>query len=142
MSIYPTPRMLPVYSARPQPIPQLQLKRVLIVEDERRMREQLVREVEALGCTTFAASGSHDAIKIAVQERPHVILIDGLLPQMHGFELARFLRAIDSTYRPRIAIVTSIYKHVRYRNEARLKYGVDDYIIKPVTTDALLEVLS
>jgi DNA-binding response OmpR family regulator len=106
------------------------------------MREQLVQDVEAFGCTAFSAAGSHDAIRIAALERPDVILIDGLLPQMHGFELARFLRALDSNYRPRICIVTSVYKHVRYQNEARLKYGVDHYLIKPVGYDALLEVLS
>lgn len=142
MSSVSTPQLSASYVPQSAVLSRVRLRRVLIVEDERRMREQLVRDVEAFGCTTFAAAGSHDAIRIAAEERPDVILIDGLLPQMHGFELARFLRALDSAYRPRIVIVTSIYKHVRYRNEARLKYGVDDYLIKPVGAGELLEVLS
>jgi CheY-like chemotaxis protein len=130
------------YAATPLPLPQLARRRVLIVEDNRRMREELVRDIDALGCMTFSAAGSHDAIRIAATERPDTIFIDGLLPQMHGFELARFIRALDASYRPRVVIVTSVYKHVRYRNEAKLKYGIDEYLIKPVSQDALLEVLS
>lgn len=141
MSSLSTPQRIASYNP-PIAIPQIALRRVLIVEDNRRMREQLVRDVEALGCTVFAAGGSYDAISIASQERPDTILIDGLLPQMHGFELARFIRALDSDYHPRLVIITSIYKQVRYQNEAKLKYGVDHYLIKPVGYDALLEVLS
>jgi response regulator RpfG family c-di-GMP phosphodiesterase len=51
------------------------------------------------------------------------------------FEVARFVRALDPAYRPRIAIITAIYKDTRYQNEARLKYGVDHYLVKPVTRD-------
>lgn len=124
------------------PLPPVALRRVLVVEDERRMREQLVEQVESFGCTTFAAGAAYEAIRIAERERPDIIFIDGLLPQMHGFELARFLRALDTNYRPRIVLVTSIYKQTRYRNEAKLKYGIDDYLIKPVEDVRLLEVLS
>ena len=63
--------------------------------------------------------------------------LDGLLPQMHGFEIARFVRRIDRGYRPHIAMMTAIYKNVRYQNEARLKYGIDDYILKPLQPEAL-----
>ena len=56
---------------------------------------------------------------------------------MHGFEIARFIRRIDVNYHPHIAIMTAIYKHTRYQNEARLKYGIDDYLIKPVLPQSL-----
>lgn len=123
------------------PMPQVAARRVLIVEDQRRTRELLAEQVQSFGCRTFVAAGAYEAIRIAEAERPDVILVDGLLPQMHGFELARFIRALDVNYRPRLVIVTSIYKHTRYKNEAKLKYGIDDYMIKPVSDDALLEVL-
>ena len=47
------------------------------------------------------------------------------------------IRRIDADYRPHIAIMTAIYKHTRYQNEARLKYGIDDYLIKPVLPQSL-----
>lgn len=106
------------------------------------MRETLVRQVAGFGSATFEASTAYEALKIAQEQRPDVILIDALLPQMHGFELARFIRALDPGYSPRLVIVTSIYKKVIYRNEAKLKYGIDHYLIKPVEQEALAEVLS
>lgn len=123
-------------------MPVVRFHRVLIVEDQRQMRETLVRQVETFGSTAFQASTAYEALRIAGEERPDVLLIDALLPQMHGFELARFVRALDSDYRPRIVIVTSIYKKVHYRNEAKLKYGIDHYLIKPVDDAALAGVLS
>jgi DNA-binding response OmpR family regulator len=78
---------------------------------------------------------------VAGEKRPGLILLDGLLPEMHGFEIARFIRRIDADYRPHIAIMTAIYKHTRYQNEARLKYGIDDYLIKPVLPHSLSELV-
>ncbi|HWW62400.1 MAG TPA: response regulator [Thermoanaerobaculia bacterium] len=116
--------------------------RVLIVEDHRLTRQMLADSASEIGCETVVASGAYEALRIAEAERPDVILVDGLLPQMHGFELARLLRNLDPEYRPRIILMTAIYKNIRYQNEAKLKYGVDDYIIKPISMDTLRAVLS
>jgi DNA-binding response OmpR family regulator len=80
----------------------------------------------------FTASSGYEALRIASEARPDLILLDGLLPEMHGFEIARFIRHIDGDYHPHIAIMTAIYKHTRYQNEAKLQYGIDDYLIKPL----------
>ena len=109
--------------------------RVLIAEDERKTREFLVSVVDAVGCQTLVSTGGLEAVKLVQEHRPHVLLIDGLMPEMHGFEVARFVRALDPGYRPRIAIITAVYKDARYQSEARLKYGVDHYLVKPVTRD-------
>ena len=116
--------------------------RVLVVEDERRQCAELVRQLETIGGHAIhVATTAHEAIRLAVQLRPAVIILDGLLPGMHGFEVARFIRGVDAAYRPRIVLTTAIYKHIRYRNEARLKYGVDAYLVKPVTPEALQEAM-
>jgi DNA-binding response OmpR family regulator len=109
------------------------LPTVLIVEDERKLRWSLIDSFRSLGISALTASGGYEAIRIAGESRPDLILVDGLLPEMHGFEIARFIRRIDIDYHPRIALMTAIYKHTRYQNEAKLKYGIDDYIIKPVS---------
>ena len=113
------------------------LPTVLIVEDERKLRWSLIEAFGALNITAMTASGGYEAIRIAGECRPDLILLDGLLPEMHGFEIARFIRKIDVRYHPHIALMTAIYKHTRYQNEARLKYGIDDYLIKPVAPQTL-----
>jgi DNA-binding response OmpR family regulator len=110
---------------------------VLIVEDDRKLRWSLIEEFRSIGIEAVTASSGYEAIRVAGESRPDLILLDGLLPEMHGFEIARFIRRIDADYRPHIAIMTAIYKHTRYQNEARLKYGIDDYLIKPVLPQLL-----
>lgn len=120
----------------------MEAPRVLVVEDERKTRELVAQRLREHGCTVLTASTAYEAIHMAGMERPDIILVDGLLPQMHGFELARFLRAMDREYRPRIVMMTAIYKNTRYQNEAKLKYGIDCYLIKPFSDEQLEEAMS
>jgi DNA-binding response OmpR family regulator len=113
------------------------LPAVLVVEDERKLRWSLIEQFRAMGIDALTASSGYEAIRVAGERRPDLILLDGLLPEMHGFEIARFIRRIDANYHPHIAIMMAIYKHTRYQNEARLKYGIDDYLIKPVLSQSL-----
>jgi DNA-binding response OmpR family regulator len=117
--------------------PLTELPTVLIVEDERKLRWSLIEQFGLLGIEALTARSGYEAIRVAGEKRPGLILLDGLLPEMHGFEIARFIRRIDTGYRPHIAIMTAIYKHTRYQNEAKLTYGIDDYLIKPVLAQSL-----
>src|ERR1051325_11271082 len=110
---------------------------VLIAEDEKKQRWTLIEQLDALGIVPLTASGGYEAIRIAAAERPELILLDGLLPELHGFEVARFILQLDQGYRAHIVIMTAIYKNIRYQNEARLKYGIDDYLIKPLAPASL-----
>lgn len=116
--------------------------KVLIVEDDRKLRERLVEQFAAMGIVPIEATAGYSAVQIANSYRPDLIILDGLLPEMHGFEVARFIRRLDVSYRPHIAMITAIYKNVRYHNEARLKYGVDDYLIKPATDASLASIVA
>jgi len=125
----------------PSVLPQTELPTVLVVEDERKLRWSLIEQFGEMGIEVLTAKSGYEAIRIAGELRPGLILLDGLLPEMHGFEIARFIRRIDAGYHPHIAIMTAIYKHTRYQNEARLKYGIDDYLIKPVLPQSLADLV-
>jgi DNA-binding response OmpR family regulator len=124
-------------SHSPSIVPHGKPPSVLIVEDERKLRFWLIEQFRAMDIAPLTAGNGYEAIRIAGESRPDLILLDGLLPNMHGFEIARFVRRIDRDYRPHIALMTAIYKNVRYQNEARLKYGIDDYILKPLQPESL-----
>ena len=124
-------------SSFPPVVPEGELPSVLIAEDERKLRWWLIEQFSAMNIVPLIAGSGYEAVKIAAASRPDLVLLDGLLPEMHGFEIARFIRNIDRDYRPHIAIMTAIYKNIRYQNEARLKYGIDDYLIKPLQAEAL-----
>jgi len=114
---------------------------VLVVEDERKMRSRLVDQIRRMGVEPLEAATGFEAIRMAGNQKPQLILMDGLLPEMHGFEVSRMIRRLDSRYAPHIVLMTSIYKSVRYHNEAKLKYGVDEYVIKPLGDDILTRLL-
>ena len=111
--------------------------KVLIAEDEKKTRAMLVEMLQGLGCETVEAATGFEAIKLVQEHRPAVLLLDGLLPEMHGFEIARFVRSLEPDYRPRIVIITAVYKSQKYRSEAKLQFGVDHYLVKPVSKEAV-----
>lgn len=113
----------------------------LVVDDDKRARNAVIAHLQTLGYETIEATSGYEAIRVAAVKRPGVVIVDGLLPNMHGFEVSRFIRAKQSEYAPRIIVVTAVYRHIRYQNEARLKYGIDHYLTKPVTREALAAAL-
>ena len=119
----------------------LQRLRVVVAEDERKTREFLVSILEKAGCETIVANAGFEAVKVVQERRPQLLLLDGLLPEMHGFEIARFVRGIDRDYKPRIILITAVYKHTRYQSEAKLKYGVDQYLVKPITREQIANAI-
>lgn len=144
IDFYATVNRLTQQSFQPRPVP-LPVKheqmRVLLAEDEPRTRETLAGILTELGCRVTEAKSGLDALRKTHAERPNVLVLDGVMPEMHGFEVARYVRSIDANYRPRIVVITAVYKNTRYQNEARLKYGVDGYLVKPVTPEQIGEAV-
>ena len=122
-------------------LPDVRDARVLVVEDQDRQCRQLLDILGTFGIEPMRAKSGYEAIQFAAEHRPETIFLDGLLPGMHGFEVARFIRHIDAGYRPWIVLLTAIYKNVKYRNEATLKYGIDEYVIKPIAADRVTKIL-
>jgi len=115
--------------------------KVLVADDDRKVREYVTGLLEKAGYQTYAAKAGFEAIRIAEEERPEIILADGLMPEMHGFEVARFVRNIGAGYRPAIILMSGIYKSSKYQHEAKFKYGVDRYLVKPASDEQILETV-
>ena len=113
----------------------------LVAEDSAKQRTDLISDLAEMGVHAVGAKSGLEALKLVTEQRPDLIVLDGLLPEMHGFEIARAVRALDRDYHPRIVIITAIYKGTQYQNEARLRYGINDYLIKPVKKESLREIV-
>ncbi|MEV0701188.1 response regulator [Saccharopolyspora sp. NPDC050389] len=68
------------------------MKRVLVIEDDHRMRDLLVRQLAALRCVAFAVGAPSSAQQAVDAHRPDVVIVDIGLPEMDGFALADMLR--------------------------------------------------
>ncbi len=109
-------------------------KVVLVVEDDASILELEQALVEDLfGLQTLAAADGIQAMQIAAERLPSLILLDIMLPGMSGLEVARQLRAnIRTRHIPIIAVTASTVR------EQVIEAGCDDYVQKPFDVDVFL----
>ena len=114
---------------------------ILLVEDEHYLRNALKHSIEEIDdfykVTAEAANGA-DALEILKKESVHIVFTDIQMPVMDGLELSKQIK----TLYPEIPIVILTgYSDFEYVQEA-LRQQVFDYLLKPVSEDDLLAVLS
>ena len=107
---------------------------VLIVDDNEKNRK-LARDVlRAAGLRTLEAGRGDEAISVATDNRPDVILLDLRLPDMAGTEVARQLRSGTGTGGiPVVALSASAYA---WNSDRLLAAGFDGYLQKPIDVRA------
>jgi len=112
---------------------------ILIVEDnERNMK--LVRDVlQVKGYATIEAITGEDGVKLALEQKPDLVLMDIQLPGMNGIEALRALRANSVTAKiPVIAVTASVMQQDRKQiTEA----GFDAYVGKPISLKEFLDAV-
>lgn len=113
--------------------------KVLIVDDEPDILEFLEYNLSRNGYETIRASNGTEAIKLADQEIPDLILLDIMMPGMDGVETCYELRKNDKLRDTIIAILTA--RSEEYSEIAGLEAGADDYIQKPIRPRLLLSRL-
>lgn len=115
------------------------MKKVLVVEDVDMNRELMVQLLEDRYEVIEAANGQ-DGVEAAERERPGLILMDLSLPVMNGWEATRRLKANpDLKSIPIIALTAHAMKGDR---ETALAAGCDDYLVKPLDEDELMEKIA
>ena len=115
------------------------MKKVLVVEDVDMNRELMVQLLEDRYEVIEAANGQ-DGVEAAERERPELILMDLSLPVMNGWEATRRLKANpDLKSIPIIALTAHAMKGDR---ETALAAGCDDYLVKPIDEDELMEKMT
>jgi CheY-like chemotaxis protein len=110
-------------------------KKVLVVEDHADMRELLIWQIELMGFAAVAAKHGKEAVEKAVTEKPHLILMDIMMPSMDGWEAARALRAHAETKEIPILAATALFRDSDLKS--CLEAGCNGYIVKPFTFQEL-----
>jgi two-component system, OmpR family, phosphate regulon response regulator PhoB len=110
--------------------------RVLIVEDEAPLAELLRYNLEAEGFAVSHAESGEEAEILLAEQRPDLVLLDWMLPQVSGIELCRRLRARPETRGIPIIMLTARGEEGdRIRG---LSTGADDYVVKPFSLAELM----
>jgi len=108
-------------------------KKVLIVDDEKNIIEILKFNLKKEGFDTIEAYDGEQAMEMALNEKPDLILLDVMLPKMDGFTVCRKLRQQISTP---ILMLTAREEEVD--KVLGLELGADDYITKPFSQRELM----
>lgn len=111
-------------------------KTVLIVDDEAAIREMIAVALEMADYHCLEASNARDAYMAIVDQRPDMILLDWMLPETSGIELARRLKRDESTAEIPIIMLTA--KSEEDNKVQGLEVGADDYITKPFSPKELV----
>jgi len=113
-------------------------RRILVVDDEPEIRTLLERTLTAHGFEVDTAPDGEEALARVAARPPALVLLDAMLPRIHGFEVARRLRADPRTREVPVVMMTAIYRGWRFAQDAREAYGAEDYIEKPFRLDDLV----
>ncbi|CAM2008197.1 response regulator [Acanthopleuribacter pedis] len=128
----PTPKTPPMRNGEGDPI------RVVVVDDEREIREMIATTLSELGYDAVACADGDAGYDACMEHKPHVLITDLLLfPGIHGFELCSLVRQSPELKDTRILVMTGVYKSYRYRLEAQ-EAGVDIFMEKPLNMEQLL----
>ncbi|NNM67190.1 MAG: response regulator [Spirochaetales bacterium] len=116
------------------------MDKVLIVDDEQPVLEGLQylisRQFPDIECLT--ASTGREAIEIVRLQHPDIVLMDVKMPGMSGIDAIRELKSLSPQT---LFILVTAYERFEIAKEA-ISLGVQEYLLKPVSKDALLEVLN
>ena len=110
--------------------------KILLVDDEPDIVEFVSYNLKKEGFVVNTASNGRDAIRLAEEIRPHLILLDVMMPEMDGIETCEQIRSNDRLKDTLVAFLTA--RGEDYSQIAGFDAGGDDYITKPIRPKVLI----
>ncbi|MFD2160865.1 response regulator transcription factor [Paradesertivirga mongoliensis] len=111
-------------------------QKILIVDDEPDIRDLLSHCLKKVGYSVDTAANGQDGIFAAIQFRPHLIIMDLMMPVMGGLEACSILRNMVDFRNTFIIFLTA--RNDEQSEVKALDSGADDYIVKPVKPQVIV----
>ena len=116
---------------------------VMLVDDEQFTRQGLRSLIDWQSCgyeVTMEADNGEDALELITKEKPDLVITDIRMPVLDGLELIReTYEQMDRLQAPTFIIISG-YNDFKYAQQA-VRYGVHDFILKPIDKDEMTETL-
>lgn len=109
---------------------------ILVVDDNQQNLELLQAYLEDLDCETIGATAGQQALQIANERAPDLILLDVMMPKISGFEVCKRIKSSPKTENIPVIMVTALNEFADI--ERGVDSGTDDFISKPVNKLELL----
>ena len=111
-------------------------RQVLVVEDEADIRNLVRYNLEQEGYVVAEAADGEQGLALARKQRPHLVVLDLMLPGMNGLEVCRVLRGDEKTAKMPVVMLTA--RATEVDKVLGLEIGADDYVTKPFSPRELL----
>ena len=108
-------------------------RRILIVEDEPRIAHWLKIHFERAGFSAEIAGDGRTGLALARSRRPHLVVLDLMLPRLDGMQVCRILRRESA-----VPIIMLTARETQADRIAGLDGGADDYVVKPFDPDEVV----
>ncbi|SNS99425.1 DNA-binding response regulator, OmpR family, contains REC and winged-helix (wHTH) domain [Streptosporangium subroseum] len=105
---------------------------ILLIEDDVTIRTALTRGLRELGHVVSSSSTALDGLRLAVRDRPDLVVLDLGLPDLDGAELLPMLRAVS-----RVPVIVATARDGDAEMVPILNSGADDYVVKPFSAAQL-----
>ncbi len=115
-------------------------KKILIVDDDRALLMMLDKCLSAAGYSTAMATNGKDAVFIAKEWNPNLIILDIMMPDMDGTEAAHALRGNETTKKIPKIFLTSLVSKEEEKNGKFFRGNI--YIAKPYEKEELLKEIN
>lgn len=110
--------------------------KILLVDDEEDILEFLSYNLKQEGFKVLTANNGYDALKLVEKKKPHLVLLDVMMPEMDGIETCEEIRKLPEMKHTLIAFLTA--RGEDYSQIAGFDAGGDDYITKPIKPKLLI----
>ena len=107
--------------------------KILVVEDDRGIADFIIPELEYEGFTVYLAVTGREALEKFESEKPDLILLDVMLPEINGLEVLRRIRSVST-----VPVILETARGETIDKVNGLNLGADDYIAKPFETEELI----
>lgn len=111
-------------------------EKILVVDDEEHIAELISYNLSSNGYKVITANNGIDAVKVAIEEKPSLILLDLMIPGKDGYDVCKEVRSNNEIRNTPIIMLTA--KSEELDKILGLELGADDYITKPFSVKELL----
>src|SRR6195952_5209938 len=114
-------------------------KKILIIEDNDDIRENVIEILELAGYTVSSASNGKEGVELAFKDVPDIILCDIMMPELDGYGVLYLLSKRPETITVPFIFLTAKAEHFDRRKG--MEMGADDYLTKPFDDMELLSAI-
>lgn len=113
-------------------------KTILVVDDEDDIRKLCRRLLTEKGHRVLEADRGLTALRLVKEETPDLIVLDAMLPEIHGFDIAKRIKGSEKYGSIPILMMSAVHRGWRIAEDLKSNYGIEDYIEKPFRIADLL----